>query len=450
MLEIHPAKEISGELTLPPDPDLYVLSNAIAVALGRGARIAPMGAAPIWHYWEEQLQSIVSVTAENGFGIIQPRTDDGSSFVRLPYGLLPFRELIVFALLGAGKTVALAGASQNRIDYWQSLARTFGCTPTQSEFDGDPALALPSESALRIPDTFIEANSIHALLGLAMGMRSPVSAQIDYLFSSPLRSVLPCFGIELSVKSNQALKESDPLARRIRMMQARKKTEIKQTFTLTADFSASGCEAKIHLPGDALLSAVAFAAKSLVQKGNLIVANTPLETWNNAFLNYVRKMGCRFGVQETGETSFGTAGMVQLQRFSLVGRKMQCTPRYQYLSQLPVMVVLSTFAAGQSVFRNLEDLRRDSPDPIEEILACVRLIGGRHGEMPDGMVIDGAKQFDGFDCVEELPAALSGACAVSGLRCTGKTTVADKAITQRWGDFKALLDTVCEYRTSTN
>jgi 5-enolpyruvylshikimate-3-phosphate synthase len=110
------------------------------------------------------------------------------------------------------------------------------------------------------------------------------------------------------------------------------------------------------------------------------------------------------------------------------------------------MVVICCFARGQSVFRGLEQLRYNDPDGIELILECVRALGGRHGEMPDGIVIDGLKQFDGFDLELELPASLSGACAVAGLKCMGKTTIADTALLERWPEFPSILEGICEYR----
>ena len=109
-----------------------------------------------------------------------------------------------------------------------------------------------------------------------------------------------------------------------------------------------------------------------------------------------------------------------------------------------MLVVLSSYASGQSVFRNLEDLHNETPDLIEQYLSCVRLLGGRHGEMPDGIVIDGAKQYDGFDLTESVSAALSGACAIAGVRCSGKTTIEDSRILERWPDFAKLMEKICE------
>ena len=90
----------------------------------------------------------------------------------------------------------------------------------------------------------------------------------------------------------------------------------------------------------------------------------------------------------------------------------------------------------------------DEPDGIAQLISCVNLLGARCGEMPDGIVIDGDRQFDGFDIAEQMPAPVAAAFAVAGLRCMGKTTVNDGAILRRWPRFEEMLKSVCEFRES--
>jgi 5-enolpyruvylshikimate-3-phosphate synthase len=184
-----------------------------------------------------------------------------------------------------------------------------------------------------------------------------------------------------------------------------------------------------------------------VQRGQLFIGNMPVEPWACAILHFLRRMGCTAGIQQEAQTSFGAAGVVSLQKFKLSGHKIDCKPLYLYQRQLPMMVVCAVFAQGQSVFRELEDLRNDIPDPIERLLACVRLLGGRHGEMPDGIVVDGAKQYDGFDANEPYPASVNGTLAIAGLKCTGISAIEESDILRRWPSFATLLDTVCHYGT---
>jgi 5-enolpyruvylshikimate-3-phosphate synthase len=218
-------------------------------------------------------------------------------------------------------------------------------------------------------------------------------------------------------------------------------------FNVSADFSADPApEARVTLPGDDMFASLMLAAKCLVHKGSLVVENVCLESWCGQLLQSLRAMGCNIAVQQTGECSFGAVGNAVVQKFSPSGRKVECTPCWQYSSPLPAMTVTAAFAQCQSIFRGIEDLRLDEPDGIGRIGGCLAALGARYGEMPDGLVVEGAKQYDGFDICEELPAPLAGAFAVAGLKCRGKTTIADRDLLRRWPDFEKLLSSVCEFK----
>ena len=66
--------------------------------------------------------------------------------------------------------------------------------------------------------------------------------------------------------------------------------------------------------------------------------------------------------------------------------------------------------------------------------------------MPDGVVLEGSKRYDGFDLSATLPAPLAGAMAVAALKCTGKSTINDEFILHRWPDFKGILGGICKAR----
>jgi hypothetical protein len=66
--------------------------------------------------------------------------------------------------------------------------------------------------------------------------------------------------------------------------------------------------------------------------------------------------------------------------------------------------------------------------------------------MPDGIVVEGAKEFDGFDIIETLPAHIAVAFCVAGLKCVGKTSLRDDNIFARWQDFEKMINEICEFR----
>jgi len=248
--------------------------------------------------------------------------------------------------------------------------------------------------------------------------------------------------------------EKDPLVRRMRIKTRQRLSSNDQLYTVTADFSvpaapgeATAAQVDLRLPGDEVLLALFLAAKSLIPKGSFTIGNAPLEPWALPFMALLRKMGAKHAQQETCQTAFGAAGIMSLQKFELTGQKTDFVPHYDYASQLPAMAVLAAFAEGQSLFRKFEDLRRSDPDGIKQLETCLRTMRVKFGDIPDGFVIKGSHEHDGFDLIEPLPASCAGAFAAAGLHCVGSSTVNDDNLLPRWPDFSELITNFFEFRT---
>lgn len=378
---------------------------------------------------------------------MEPAGDAAAPPIALSYDEIPFRDFVVFSLLGCNKTLFIDPLPKRRLDEWTKLAAELGCSLQAHDAGGKTTVSLSGGENFRVRDTVWPVDAVHPILGLALGLKKQVKVLTDAVFASPLRHILPAFGYTISVTNSLRDKNEDPLVRRMRFLQIGKKSEGPLVFTVEADFSKrQDKQVEVLLPGDDELGAVFIAAKCLVPKGGLIIENAGLESWNTQMLALVRKMGGNVSTQETVSTSFGSCGTVALQKFGLAGRKVECVPLYQFAGQLPAMAVLAAFSEGQSVFRGLADLHCDEPDGIGQLLSCVKLLGARHGEMPDGIVIDGGGQYDGFDLAEHVPAQFAASLAVAGLRCMGKTTINDESIIRRWPRFEEMLKSVCEFR----
>lgn len=449
MLTVNPVKSLQGKFDLPSSQDLFLLAVVTAVASNQPVVIKPIKVSPLLNHWCDEFSRLASFQFDSSSCTVKPISgEDATSFLMLDYNYLPYKDLIIFLLLGLGKTVAFRSISQKRIDIICETIRRYGADCEVKTFDGQPGITLSKHPS--ISETFkVEERDLSPLMGLYMGARSAFTLQTTFPFASPLRHLAPAFGHEISFKS-AVPRESDPFSRRIKMLQSATSKNQGQKFTLLCDFShpnTSEDPIEISLPGDEILSSVMLCAKCLFPKGSFVISNMPLETWATPALSFIRKMGCKVSVQETHRTSFGSAGMFSIQKCELVGRKVECNPSSLYSTHLPAMTVLAAFAKGQSVFRNLQDLRNDDPDGIDQLETCIRTLGARHGEMPDGIVMDGGKDFDGFDLAGNIPAHIAASFAIAGLKCMGTTTIEDEALKMRWPDFESFLSQLCEMRS---
>lgn len=450
MLTIQPAKNLQGKFELPPSVDLFFLAVITALARKRALRITPVPDAPVIAEWEAAFSGHCTFSRSETALEIHPVTHDPSVRIAFDTTDLPWRDLTVYALLGMKKTVVFRTISEKRIAVWRAQLLRFGAKLATSPYENSTCLSL--EETIKVPDgdALFDETDLDALSGLLLGTELGCSLTIESPYLSPLRLLAQQFGFTLDVKSTVP-KERDSLARRIQLMQQKsRKSSNGQQFLVHADFSPdetiSPEPIPLTLPGDALLGTVFTAAKCLYAKSSFVIGNMPLESWATPVFSFIRKMGCKVSVQETGRTSFGSVGIVHLQSGEMLGRKCECKPIGRYAAALPSLAVIASFAKGESVFRELADLRNDEPDGIDELERCIRLLGARHGEMPDGIVLQGGYDFDGFDMPEALPHAITAVFAIAATRCLGTSTINEERLCRYYPSFPAYLDHYFEYR----
>jgi hypothetical protein len=452
VLNIHHAKALQGQLTLPPSPDLFLVAAITTLACRRKARIHPVRECLSFTQWTAALEGCAVVSRDGDAVVVDPCAPGLSGAIVFTDDQLPYRDLVVFMALGARGRVLFRSVPEQRLARWRGQAQRTGFTVETVQEGALRGLSLPDTAPAALPST-IREEDIHPALGLLAGLKRKHSFQIDCSLSTPLRCLCGPLGYALTVQRDIGDMEKDPLVRRMRIKARQRLSSQDQLFTVTADFTAAGVSTvepvDLSLPGDEVLLALFLTAKSLIAKGSLTIDNAPLEPWAMPVTSLMRKMGAKPAQQETHSTAFGPAGIMSLQKYELTGQKTDFAPHFHYTFQLPAMAVLAAFAEGQSLFRKFEDLRQSDPDGIQQLETCLRAMRVKFGDIPDGFVIKGSREHDGFDLIEPLPAPLAGAFTVAGLHCVGSTTVNDDLIAQRWPDFQELMEKHFEFKTSS-
>ena len=457
MVNIKRASEVRGSVSLPADPDLLHLTLSLAVATQKEMIISPVISSPLVDNTIKSFAEQLDIKIDNNSFLISPIINNPSPFIKLSYDDTPYREFILFLLLATGKTVAFDRITDEKIEHLKSLSIKFGCELQVTNLDGETeklkGLSINKTSDFTPNPKHITQNEIHTFIALALGLKKEGETTIEFHLSTPLRAIFSVLKLNFLVKSNTEQKKLDPLARRIMMMKKSKKKESsKQSYTLSYNFLESTNTEKenlpvaVSLPGDSVLSALLLTLKTLIPTGQFLVENALCETWAQAPLTLIKKMGCKPAVQTTGKCSFGEIGLISIPKFKLVGRRLHCSPLYHYRPFFAALTVLANYAEGESIYRELEDFRLDPTDKIETLLSFVRIMGGRHGEMPDGMVLDGSKQKDGFDLFDSISPDINGAAIVAALRCNGKSTINEEPVLYRWPNFFEYIDSITKYK----
>ncbi|MDG5813577.1 hypothetical protein QA601_00655 [Chitinispirillales bacterium ANBcel5] len=452
MVTIQPAKSIEGKTELPSSPDLLFLALLASCASSVPLKIPNIKTTQQISDLKSAISGHVDIECNQDTWSVKPVTEDPSLLLKVPDYFWPYRDMILFLALGMGKTVLFSNLTPERITNWHNQAQKLGITLKNVSIEDKTALQLSEYDLGKTFDKNVIEEDTGPLLAFLLGSKQKHNFNVSYYISNPLRHLAQFLGYELSIKSLQN-EADDPIARRMRFLQQKRKGGggQKLSYAVTADFTVTkkDSEVEIVLPGDETLSSILITAKSLIPKDSFVLANVPLEPWATQLFAFLRKMGTKLTIQESSRTAFGSAGLVSIQKANLSGKKMRCSPLFQFSAHLPSMLILASFSEKQSVFRELEDMRMDTPDGIDLLESCIRKLGARHGEMPDGIVLEGARQFDGFDLTEALPAHIAAAFSIAGLRCIGETSINEEKILKRWPDFFELLNQVCQFRTDT-
>jgi len=460
MITLHPAKNMQGKFRLPPSPDLlYMAALAACAAKLRVSINGISGGGSVVDDILRSLQSHADIELADSTLSISPKsTDSGEAalLLNIPDSLLPYRTVYIFMGLGMGKTVVSRSTPPRQIADFIARAKGIGVNLETVDVGGTAGLRTLSFDSGIAESSCPGEDDCAALLAFLLGRREKLTFSItDYHLSTPLRRLAHALGFNVSAKQNTPAGENSEMAKRLRFMRSKQKgshdAQNQQSFIVEADFSTTVVDTanavNIAIPGDETLAAALITAKALVPKGDFELSNVALDPWASQAASFLKKMGAKINTDEQAKTAFGPAGIVTVQKSERAGRKARCIPLYHYLGQLPCMAIAAAFAEGKSVFRDLEPMRLFDPDGLEQLEQCLRPLGIRHGEMPDGMVIEGAKEFDGFDIIEPLPAHIAAAFCVAGIKCHGKTSIADEFVFARWPNFEKIINEIFEFRS---
>jgi len=447
---------MQGKLCLPPSPDLLYMAALAACAAKLRVNISGINNSAVIDDILRSLQSHADINLADSTLSISPKsTDSGEEtlLLSIPDSLLPYRTVYLFMGLGMGKTVVSRSTPQRQLADFAAIAHRIGINIESVNVGENTGLRALSFDGGVAESSCPNEDDCAALLAFLLGKREKLTFSItDYHLSTPLRRLAHALGLSVNARQCISSGEDAEMAKRLRFIRGKQRSPEaqSQSFIVEADFSTITADTddivNIAIPGDEALAAALITAKALVPKGDFELSNVALDPWASQAASFLKKMGAKINAEEQAKTAFGPAGTVTVQKSERVGRKARCVPLYHYLGQLPCMTIAAAFAEGKSVFRDLEPMRLFDPDGLEQLEQCLRPLGIRHGEMPDGMVIEGAKEFDGFDISEPLPAHIAVAFCVAGVKCMGKTSIADDLVVARWPDFEKMIGEIFEFR----
>jgi len=182
-----------------------------------------------------------------------------------------------------------------------------------------------------------------------------------------------------------------------------------------------------EVPGD-LSSAVFFiAAASLLPDSNILIHNVGLNPTRTAILDVFARMGAAIQIQNPRIASGEVVGNIAVKGASLKGGVVAGSEIPLVIDELPMLAALGPYTEEGIEIRDAGELRVKESDRIAALVENLKRLGAKVEEFPDGLKVAGraAGKLRGAEIEPQGDHRIAMAFAVAGLAAEGKTVIRD-------------------------
>jgi 3-phosphoshikimate 1-carboxyvinyltransferase len=147
----------------------------------------------------------------------------------------------------------------------------------------------------------------------------------------------------------------------------------------------------VQVPGDPSSAAFLVGAAVLAEAGELRIAGVGVNPTRTGFLRVLERMGAAVAV-EAADTSFGEPVADLIARPAPLRRtEVMAAEIPGLIDEIPMLAALASRAAGETVFRDVGELRVKESDRLGLIADNIRALGGRADARDDDLYVEGVE-----------------------------------------------------------
>jgi 3-phosphoshikimate 1-carboxyvinyltransferase len=147
----------------------------------------------------------------------------------------------------------------------------------------------------------------------------------------------------------------------------------------------------IQVPGDPSSAAFLVGASVLAEGGELRIAGVGVNPTRTGFLRVLERMGAQVAVHAS-DTSFGEPVADLIARPATLRRtEVTAAEIPGLIDEIPMLAVLASRAAGETVFRDVGELRIKESDRLGLIAGNIRAVGGKAEVRGDDLHVEGVE-----------------------------------------------------------
>jgi len=211
-------------------------------------------------------------------------------------------------------------------------------------------------------------------------------------------------------------------------------------------FGTAAIHAKyFYVPGDLSSAAFFLAAGLLISEQGVEVEHVGINPTRTGFLDIVQAMGGQITRQKPTEKSGEPVATLVARKSSLKATQVAGDLIPRAIDEFPILAVLATQAAGQTVISDAQELRVKESDRIAKVAQELSKMGARITEKSDGLVIEGPTPLKGAVVDSHGDHRLAMSLAIAALVTEGPTTIQNtECVNTSFPEFWTLLDKICD------
>ena len=146
---------------------------------------------------------------------------------------------------------------------------------------------------------------------------------------------------------------------------------------------------EIAVPGDFSSAAPFIAAATILQGSSLTLRDISINPTRTGMLAVLERMGARVGLFRRRLAAGEPVADIEVRPAELVATDIEAEIVPTLIDELPLMVLLASFARGTTTIRGAGELRVKESDRITTVVELLNTCGGHVTALPDGFEVLG-------------------------------------------------------------
>jgi 3-phosphoshikimate 1-carboxyvinyltransferase len=348
-------------------------------------------------------------------------------------GMFPL-SLIIGLLAGLNESCSISYSKRINQDYIDGITGSLNGIGIDILHEADEQLVVIRAGAGSPVEIRISSSLSHlknCLLAFGVSSGRSVAVRETRLTSNRFEKCLERLGGSITVNRPKPVLREDPRdpRKKIRAFE----TDYRQEIVLAP--AVNVLPVSMDIPCDSDI-AIALMTLAVLKRREVTIPRVSFDRAVRGFLNFLKASG----VEATVGGGKDEAGMksvtVTLQGKDLKPHKTSGEQASALIDDVPFLAILSAFNAGTSIIRGITEFSDSGIEPFGEIAEKLERMGVKCGILPDGLVVEGAREREGTDFGSFGNRKIALAFYVAALACQGPSTFENfEIISEHYPDF---------------